>query len=410
MDARVSIMIVRHFLRWVKTAPAGERADATSALARAYLYSDLDMDDRQAAEAALLILLDDPSPLVRLALADAFAEHRRAPVGVILALANEPGEIGAIVLSRSPVLSDGELVEMLAEANPLRQSAIAARERLPAPVAAAIAESGCSEACLTLIENAGADVPGFALGRIVARFGHLPALREALLARSDLPAEAHQALIRSVADTLSAFVVQCEWLPPEQAARVSREACEKATVVLAEDRATGELRALVEHLRGKGQLTPGLVLRSLLSGHVRLFLEAVSLLSGLPTAKVAALAADRSGGAFRALYDKVGLPRGAYLAFRTALQVVQRENYLDDRTQPSGLKRRIVERVLEEYAKQPAREELGHLLAALRRWQMEAAREEARALEAGLVADVDPVIRVEPADETADVLVTELAA
>jgi len=143
---------------------------------------------------------------------------------------------------------------------------------------------------------------------------------------------------------------------------------------------------------------------------VRLFLEAVSLLSGLPTAKVAALAADRSGGAFRALYDKVGLPRGAYLAFRTALQVVQRENYLDDRTQPSGLKRRIVERVLEEYAKQPAREELGHLLAALRRWQMEAAREEARALEAGLVADVDPVIRVEPADETADVLVTELAA
>jgi uncharacterized protein (DUF2336 family) len=30
-------MIVRDFLDWVRTAPAGKRAEATSALARAYL-------------------------------------------------------------------------------------------------------------------------------------------------------------------------------------------------------------------------------------------------------------------------------------------------------------------------------------------------------------------------------------
>ena len=34
-------MIVRHFLQWVRTAEAAERAEATSALARAYLYSEL---------------------------------------------------------------------------------------------------------------------------------------------------------------------------------------------------------------------------------------------------------------------------------------------------------------------------------------------------------------------------------
>src|SRR5580692_322164 len=54
-------MIVRHFLQWVRTAPAGERAEATSALARAFLYSDLTPDDRGAAEGAMLMLLDDPS-------------------------------------------------------------------------------------------------------------------------------------------------------------------------------------------------------------------------------------------------------------------------------------------------------------------------------------------------------------
>lgn len=390
MIAWAAAMIVRQFLKWVKTAPAAERADATSALARAYLHSDLSAEDRRAAEAALLLLLDDPSPLVRLAIAESLASHRQAPVGIVLALASEPGEIGELVLARSPVISVGELVEVVGEGDGWRQTAIASRDVVPAPVAAAIAEVGEANACLTLIENDGSDVPGFALGRIVSRFGHLPAVREALLRRDGLPAEAHQALIRSVADTLSAFVVQKEWLPPEQAARLTKEACEKATVAIAHGRPAEDVRAFVEHLRAKGELTSALVLRSLLSGQVRLFFEAVSLLSGLPTAKVAALAADRTGSAFRALYDRAGLPRGAFVAFRTALEVVQKASYVDagkdGLAEPRGLKRRIVERVLEQHRNMPAGEEVDQILNQLRRWQVEAARDEARALEGGLAA------------------------
>ena len=41
LSVRSVVMIVRHFLQWVRTAEAAERAEATSALARAYLYSDL---------------------------------------------------------------------------------------------------------------------------------------------------------------------------------------------------------------------------------------------------------------------------------------------------------------------------------------------------------------------------------
>ena len=58
-------MIVRQFLQWVRTAPATARADATAALARAYLHSDLGPDDRAATEGAMIMLLDDASPLVR---------------------------------------------------------------------------------------------------------------------------------------------------------------------------------------------------------------------------------------------------------------------------------------------------------------------------------------------------------
>src|SRR6476659_1108583 len=107
-------MIVRHFLQWVRTAEAADRAEATSALARAYLYSDLSDDDRIAAEGAMIMLLDDPSPLVRRALADALAASPLAPAAVIHALMNDQADIAALVLERSPLLLDSDLVDAIA--------------------------------------------------------------------------------------------------------------------------------------------------------------------------------------------------------------------------------------------------------------------------------------------------------
>ena len=97
-------MIVRHFLDWVRTARAGERADATAALARSYLYSDLSADDAAAAEGAMLMMLDDPSPLVRRALADVLAASPSAPPTVVLALADDQPQIAAPVYALSPLL------------------------------------------------------------------------------------------------------------------------------------------------------------------------------------------------------------------------------------------------------------------------------------------------------------------
>jgi uncharacterized protein (DUF2336 family) len=146
-------MIVRQFLHWARTAPAGERAEATGALARAYLYSDLSDDDRTAAEGAMIMLLDDPSPLVRRALAEALAGSPDAPYAVIHALASDHADIATLVLARSPLFIDAELVDLVAIGGCDLQAAIAARVPLQCPVAAAIAEVGSAEACLIAAEN-----------------------------------------------------------------------------------------------------------------------------------------------------------------------------------------------------------------------------------------------------------------
>src|SRR6185437_6032995 len=190
-------MIVRQFLQWVRNAPACERAEATGALARAYLYSELSADDAAAAEGAMLVLLDDPSPLVRRALADALAASPSAPAAVMHALACDQPQIAAPVLALSPLLVDADLVDAVAAGCPGVQAAIASRAALPRAVSAAIAEVGTGE-----------------------RFGHLAAIREPLLQRDDLAAATRLTLVTKLSETLAGFVTGRNWLDAEQAQRV----------------------------------------------------------------------------------------------------------------------------------------------------------------------------------------------
>ena len=370
-------MIVRHFLQWVRTAEAAERAEATSALARAYLYSDLSHDDRIAAEGAMIMLLDDPSPLVRHALADALGSSRDAPATVVHALINDQPDIAMIVLERSPLLLDSDLVDALAVGSAEIQAAIARRETLPRAVSAAIAEVGSAEACLTLIENSGAEIAAFSLDRVVERFGHLAAIRESLLAWPDLPAALRQVLVVKLSETLAGFVVARNWMEQGRAQRVAQEACEKATVILAAESEPAEVSPLIGHLRATGQLTAGLVLRSLLCGNLDFFEQALAELTGLPASRVGALLHDRRGAGFKAVYERAGLPGSVYPAFRAAIEAMHETGLQAEPGGNTRLRRQMVERVLTSCARMPAGE-VEPLMTLLRRYATEAAREEAR--------------------------------
>lgn len=384
-------MIVRHFLRWVQTASAADRADATSALARAYLHGDLGPDDRDAAEAALLVLVDDPSPLVRLALADALGHSEDAPSTVIAALLNDQPEIAATVAGRSPLLLDAELVDLVGGGQPQVQFAVACRDDLPVPVAAAIAEVGCYEAALAVAARVARTLPGFTLARLVERFGDRADLREALIARPELDPGTRQALTMKLAGALACFVSEMEWLPADRAERVAREACEKATITIAADVSLGRIGSLVRHLRSSGQLTTGLVLRALLSGQMALFEAALADLSGLPIRQVSGLVHDRRGAAFRMLYERANLPPSAWTAFRAALDAFHEEGGASGlRAGEGALRRRMVERVLTAYVPL-ASGELDQLMVLLRRFALEAARDEARAFTQDLVAGQDAI-------------------
>jgi uncharacterized protein (DUF2336 family) len=242
-------------------------------------------------------------------------------------------------------------------------------------VAAAIAEVGTAESCLELIENPDADIAPFSIDRIVARYGHLAAIRESLLAQDDLPVGTRQALVAKLSQTLADFVTARSWLGKDRALRIVTEACEKATVTLAAD--TMEIRPLVRHLRETGQLTAGLVLRALLCGNCALFEESLAELSGMSLERVFGLVHGNGNSGFRALYNKAGLPASTYPAFREAIEAMHEDVLLGETGDASRLKRRMVERVLTR-CERSALGDIEPLMTLLRRFATEAAREEAR--------------------------------
>jgi len=380
-------MIVRQFISWIRHAPAGERAEATRALARAWLISDLSPEDRSAAEGALLMMLDDVSPLVRQAMAQVFSRSARAPAAIVRALAADQPSVALPVLEFSPLLIDADLVDIVATGDDAVQCAIARRVRLPAAVCAAIAEVGSPAAALELIENPRAELAPFSWDRIVERHGHLAAIRESMLVLEDLPAATRLALIAKLSETLQQFVVARRWLSADRAARAVGEALDRSTVTVAARSRGDDMRALMQHLRATSQLTAGLILRALLSGNRELFEYALVELSGLPQARVASLLHECGGPSLNALLARAGLPQSTFAAFRAALEAQHEIGFVGSEGGAVRLRRLMVERVLTRC--ETGADAAAPLLILLRRFATESAREEASAFCGELIAEHD---------------------
>ena len=394
-------MIVRRFLLWARTANAEARAQGAGALAGAYLRSGMGEEDRREAQIALISLIDDPSPLVRRAIAEEMATSPYAPRNLVLSLIADQSDVAALMLAHSPVLSEADLVDAAAIGDGLAQRAIAQRPNLPASVAAALAEVGVEEALVALVRNRSAEIPDFSLERMVERASGSGDLREALLSREDLPASLRQTIAAHVSDALTSFVTNCGWLSPERGARLAREATERVAVALAAGGEDSDAPAIVEVLRAQGRLTPGLMLRSLLSGEPALAEAAFVSLSDLPEARVAALLRDRRGSGLKALYRKAGLPDAVQPAFTASIMALNARGF-DLAGGGRGIDRSLLREVLiaVEALDDPGS---NALMALLRRMDAEAAREEARAMADSLADDAalaflveaDPALLVE---------------
>jgi uncharacterized protein (DUF2336 family) len=369
--------IVERFLSWAGRAPAHRRQKAAHMLARAFLISPLEPDERDQIETAMTVLLDDPALDVRLTLAKALAASDAAPHHIILSLAADKTPVAAAVIEQSPVILDSELVDLIATREEVIQVAVARRPFLSRAVSAALAEVGSTEACLALVKNPGARLLRFSLDRIVERHGDHPGLRLALLEQEDLPVEVRHSLVGKHAEAVGRLITGRAWLDPDRAQALLKDSRELATIVVSFDAPAASMPALVQQLIAAKELTPAFLVRAVAAGQARLFEAGLAALSHVPAERVRSLVASGRNGNLRALLRAAGLPAWTHPVFAAAIDVIRKGDSLAGATNDYRRATHLIDTIVKHYERRPDRE-LDHILALLRRFATEAKRSAAR--------------------------------
>lgn len=371
-------MIVQRFLRWKDSANVERRQAAASALARAFLQSEMGFEERCAAEAALTLLLDDPSPKVRMALAEALATSHHAPVEVVTALAGDQSEIAALVIGRSPLLSDADLIDRIGVSRDRVQVAIASRAIVSPTVAGAIAATAGRDGCVAMLRNPGAAVLRAHVWRIIERFGGDGDVRGALLARDDLTPSQRHCLMRHVRDALAASPLLAATAGRAQAERIAAEAAERALIHFTNTSLHDDADDLIGRLRTSGDMTTQLLVRALCHGKIDFLAHALTDLSGLRPDRVRAILIDGRDMAMQALFRRAGLAASIHPVFVRGIHIWRKVANGRLKAGPQEVTRLILQALTPAVA--PARPHANDdLVALLRSIYLDTMRENARA-------------------------------
>ena len=233
-------------------------------------------------------LARDVEMAIRIALAERLADDTTAPHDLILLLADDKIEVARPLILRSPLLTETDVLRMIAEHSEAHQAAVAGRANIGEPVTEALANSEAESVLVALVRNATAKISTLTFETLVEKSRKIESLQEPLAHRPDLPPVLATRMCEWVTDALKTYIVKNYTIAPE---RLTDAMSEAETLIKSEpaatpQAATGEsAQKLIEKLAISGQLRAGFLLRVLHQGQIDLFDLAFARLLNIPLAE-----------------------------------------------------------------------------------------------------------------------------
>jgi uncharacterized protein (DUF2336 family) len=276
---------------------------------------------RDLAMKTLQSLAEDQVPQVRAILAEELKLRADAPREVVLKLANDLAAIvAAPILEYSPLLSDADLVEIIAKGQLQdRLSAIARRQNVSADVSDAIVATLDVPGVATLLANPSAQIREETLDAIVDSAAGIPNWHKPLVFRHELSLRAVRRIASFVASSLIDQLAQRHDLPDELRTEL-RQAVSRRVVSEPEEEDSADVRA--QRLHAAGRLDDEAMVEALDRGDREFAVQGLVLLSSLDVESVRRAVSTRSAKAIVALAWKAGL------SMRTAMKLQTKLAYL----------------------------------------------------------------------------------
>jgi uncharacterized protein (DUF2336 family) len=279
-------------------------------------------------------LADDQVPRVRAILAEEIAGLESAPKDVILKLAHDAEEAVSVpVLEYSPLLSDADLLEVIATARAHSALAAVARRRgVSESVSDAIVASLDIPAVAALLANPNARIREDTIEKIIDHAATIEAWHGPLAMRTDLSLRALRRIAGFVGAALVERLGERHGLDDETQAHINR--CLRQRLEHDDEKlhsAADTVRADVMKVYEAGALTEDYVERATLAGQRELVFESIAILAPAHRTTVDKIFASRSAKAITALCWKAGLSMRVAFRIQSAIAKLRAEELLPAR-------------------------------------------------------------------------------
>ena len=306
--------------------------------------------ERHLAEEIFRIMARDVEVQVREALSLHLKECPQVPHDVALSLAKDVDSVAIPVIEFSQVLTDDDLVEIIASSNADKQSAVARRETVSETVSDVLVDTGNEDVVVTLMDNAGAEISDRSFENAIDHFGESEKVNERMAYRAKLPIGITERLVTMVSDKLKERLATHHELSSGVTTDLILGIRERATLSLVRPGAeSGDVEKLVRQLHENSRLTPSIILRALCMGNMAFFEAAVARRAGVPVVNARLLIYDEGELGLNSIYKKALLPDALLPAVKMAVEVAEETGYDGQENDRERFTKRMIERVLTQF-------------------------------------------------------------
>ena len=334
--------------RLAENPKASSRTAAARKIAIQYSDGTLNGRERQIAEEIFRLMVRDAEIRVREALSNHLKDSPDLAHDLARALADDVESVSLPMIRHSTVLTDADLIEIIAAQDHLKQQAVASRDTVSSSVADALVDRGDESVVATLVGNPRAKISEAAMEKVLDAFGDRPSVNEPLAKRAKLPVSIAERLVHLVSEQLQVRLIDHHKISDTTATDTVLKIRERAILQLAGDD-RGNLEDLVEHLHANKRLTPLLIMRALFTGDMAFVEAALAHLAGIPTFNASVLIADGGQLGLDALLQKARIPRSLHKAVRICVDVCHETDYDGGQDDRERFCRRVIERILTHF-------------------------------------------------------------
>jgi uncharacterized protein (DUF2336 family) len=251
------------------------REEIYLAVASLYRIQDagLNARERELMRDILRRLTRDVEMAIRIALAERLADDPTAPHDLIMLLVDDTIEVARPLIINSPLLTDADVLKLIAEADISHHEAVAGRPHISIPITDALSRSGSESVLMALVRNATAKISSIGYETLVRKSRNLSGLQEPLIRRPDLPPQLATDMCEWVSDALKTYIKNNYSMSP----KIVDDTIAKANTVLRSEPAgpkdppADSAQKLIEKMAASGQLKAGFLMRVLSQGQLDLF-------------------------------------------------------------------------------------------------------------------------------------------